>query len=72
MEQVDTLVLETSALQHASSTLAPGTNSQVVECGIHPTLVGSESVGSTPTDEMVSLVTGSNPVLTTKETVINS
>ena len=27
---------------------------------------GRESSGSTPIDEMVSLVTGSNPVLTTK------
>ncbi len=30
-------------------------------------LAGRESIGSTPIDEMVSLVIGSNPVLTTKK-----
>jgi len=32
--------------------------------GRRPTLVGRESIGSIPIDEMVSLVIGSNPVLT--------
>ena len=30
-------------------------------------LVGRESIGSTPIDEMVSLVIGSNPILVTKK-----
>ena len=36
--------------------------------GRRPTLVGRESIGSIPIDEMVSLVIGSNPVLTTQKT----